>query len=263
MDVDELKKQIKTFGLESLGVYYGSYRGFIFDNKDPEKLGRVQLTVPQIFGKSENGDDEPLDYWAWSKGIFAGKNIGKYAIPNIGDMVWVSFEGGNPRYPIWEYGHFAKPGGVSDVPPEWEIDQDDPPVIMQTAAGHKVEFINKKGSELVRVTNKQGYLVELNKNGISLVVPTGKKINLGSLDNAAEPALLGDKTETALNNIVTLLQSIAQNLAVIGTTDTTVASTIGLTYATTFTALSTQMLLDIMQINLNIAQIKSQKITLD
>jgi len=256
---EELKKQVKEYGLESLGIYYGIYRGFIADNKDPEFMGRVQLKVPQIFGEGE-----VLDYWAWSKGMYCGTDIGLFAIPNIGDMVWVSFEGGNPSYPVWEYGHFAKTDGTSDIPTDWNSDDNNPtPVILQTKAGHRLEFINKEGEELVRLKNKQGYSIEMNKNGTSIVTPTGKKINLGTLDGAAEPALLGDKTEKVLNDIKGLLQSIAQMLSTVGTADTAAASSYGFTFAGTFTSTATQMVTDIATLVTDIQQIKSQKVTLD
>ena len=93
--------------LEESGKYYGIYKGVVANNKDPENLGRLQLKVPQICG------EETYEYWAFPKGIFAGNGIGAFWIPNDKDMVWVSFENGDPRYPIWEYGWW-KTGDVPD-----------------------------------------------------------------------------------------------------------------------------------------------------
>lgn len=93
---------VKTHGMEYFGVYYGTYRGFIVDNKDPEKLGRVKLQVPQIAGKNT------IEYWAYPFGQPAGEDFGDFMIPPKGSMVWVKFEGGNPNFPIWTGGHWAK-----------------------------------------------------------------------------------------------------------------------------------------------------------
>lgn len=77
----EFKNMLSQFGLEAFNKYYGCYRGFIADNVDPQSLGRLKLKVPQVYG------EEVMDYWAFSKGMPVGKQIGMYAIPNIGDMV--------------------------------------------------------------------------------------------------------------------------------------------------------------------------------
>lgn len=40
------------------GKYYGLYRGVVVDNKDPKKLGRLKIQVPQVSG-------EEVTDWAW------------------------------------------------------------------------------------------------------------------------------------------------------------------------------------------------------
>lgn len=283
----EIANSIKEFGIEALGRYYGIYRGFIEDNEDPEFLGRCKLKVPQV-----HGENDSLDYWAWSKGMFCGAGIGMFAIPNIGDMVWVSFEGGDPRFPVWEYGHYAKTKGIKDTDDKWKTNGNKPTnVVFQTTAGHRLEFENKDGSELVRLTNKQGYIIELNKNGISSIVPAGKKINLGTLNNAAEPAVLGDKNVTTLTDIkdlITTIQTIlttmnssltalAASYSAVGAADATIATGLGLTYATADVANGTALSTAVASISINLTNLatelaklvtdipttKSQKVRLD
>lgn len=261
----ELKRQIQEYGLESLGVYYGVYRGFIVKNEDPEFLGRVQLQCPQVWG-----EDQTLDYWAYSKGMYCGTGIGMFAIPNIGDMVWISFEGGNPRFPVWEYGHFAKPNGTSDVPSDWKNNGNKPTKqVWQSTSGHRIELDDKDGSEVIRITNKHGYNVELNKNGVSTVVPSGKKINLGTLDNAAEPAVLGDKNEDALETIRDMLQKIIQMLLQISVSDalgtSILLSTWGITlnYPTTMATTAGNLAGDLASLIGQIPLTKSNKVKLD
>lgn len=109
----DLLDTIKQFGLESLGVYYGNYRGVVADVEDPEKLGRVKLRVPQIAG------DNVIEEWAWPKGQVAGEDFGDFMIPPKGSPVWVEFENGDPQHPIWSGGHWARKNGV--VPEEAKI----------------------------------------------------------------------------------------------------------------------------------------------
>lgn len=79
-----MDRENKVFGLEAQGLYYGIYGGFVSDNEDPEFLGRLKVKVPQIYG------EEVPDYWAWPKGIYAGNQVGFFAIPNIDDGVEVA-----------------------------------------------------------------------------------------------------------------------------------------------------------------------------
>ncbi len=74
--------------------FFGKYRGRVTANKDPLNLGRIQVTVPAIFG------DERFS-WAMPCTPYAGTDIGWFAIPPVNACIWVEFEGGDPDYPIW------------------------------------------------------------------------------------------------------------------------------------------------------------------
>lgn len=76
--------------------FYGVYRGVVFDNRDPEKHGRLRLTIPQILGSTATE-------WAWGRDTPSAK----FNVPAIGQGVWVMFEGGNPHFPMW-IGTFGK-----------------------------------------------------------------------------------------------------------------------------------------------------------
>jgi uncharacterized protein involved in type VI secretion and phage assembly len=96
------------------GRYFGKYRGLVKNNVDPLKLGRIQATVPAVFGMATN--------WALPCAPYAGNQVGFYAIPPIGAKVWIEFEGGDPTYPIWS-GCFWQD---SEVPTEVGTNADDP-----------------------------------------------------------------------------------------------------------------------------------------
>jgi hypothetical protein len=74
--------------------YYGKYRGTVFMNVDPEQRGRIMAIVPDVLGMIPSS-------WAMPCFPIAGKQNGFYAIPKIGDGVWIEFEQGDPNYPIW------------------------------------------------------------------------------------------------------------------------------------------------------------------
>lgn len=86
--------------------YYGKYRGTVFMNVDPEQRGRIMAIVPDVLGIIPSS-------WAMPCFPIAGKQNGFYAIPKIGDGVWIEFEQGDSNYPIW-VGSFW--GIIAEVP---------------------------------------------------------------------------------------------------------------------------------------------------
>lgn len=74
--------------------YYGKYRGTVYNNVDPEGLGRVQVTVPQV-------SPLPLANWAMMCPPVGGLQHGMFSVPAPAAGVWVEFEQGDIDYPIW------------------------------------------------------------------------------------------------------------------------------------------------------------------
>jgi len=84
--------------------YNAFYRGIVVDNYDPERKGRVKVRIPQIYGV-----DTKTDYfvptsvipWATCAVNNAGNDSGTFIPPNIGDTVFITFESGQPEFPIY------------------------------------------------------------------------------------------------------------------------------------------------------------------
>jgi len=74
--------------------YYGKYRGVVLNNIDPKLEGRLLVQVPDVAGLAPTT-------WATPCVPIAGIQNGLVALPVIGSGVWVEFEHGNPRHPIW------------------------------------------------------------------------------------------------------------------------------------------------------------------
>jgi uncharacterized protein involved in type VI secretion and phage assembly len=86
-------------------LYFGKHRGTVLNNVDPQQIGRLQVTVPDV--------PLALSSWAMPCFPFAGIQSGAWMIPSIGAGVWVEFEQGDPDYPIWSGCYF---GSAAEVP---------------------------------------------------------------------------------------------------------------------------------------------------
>lgn len=85
--------------------FFGKYRGTVTTNVDPQMQGRVQVSVPAVYGTNRSA-------WAMPCVPYAGPGVGLFAVPPVGANVWVEFEAGNPDYPIWVGGFW----GLGEAP---------------------------------------------------------------------------------------------------------------------------------------------------
>lgn len=85
--------------------FYGKYRGMVISNIDPMQIGRLLVQVPDVTGLAPSS-------WAMPCFPFSGKQMGAWALPQIGTGVWVEFEQGNPDHPIWSGCWFGSPAEV-------------------------------------------------------------------------------------------------------------------------------------------------------
>lgn len=74
--------------------YYGKYRAKVVDIKDPEKRGRIRVMCPKVLGNFKSAWCEPCVPVAYDYG-------GDFALPKIGEFVWVEFEEGKVDKPIY------------------------------------------------------------------------------------------------------------------------------------------------------------------
>jgi uncharacterized protein involved in type VI secretion and phage assembly len=88
------------------GQRFGKYRGMVLNNVDPMQIGRLLIQVPDALGLA-------MSSWAMPCFPVTGKQMGFWAIPQIGTGVWVEFEQGDTDYPIWSGCWY---GSAADVP---------------------------------------------------------------------------------------------------------------------------------------------------
>ena len=205
----KFKKDLQRFGLEWYGRYYGTYKGTVVDNDDPEGLHGLRINVPSIYGKdSPNGFAPP-------KGIYSGTGRGTIALPGIGDKVWVTFEGGDPRFPIWEYG-----------PPVEKIVGAGPNVdVFQTAGGHRIEVDNT--NNFIRLKISGGKTIEVNATGISLGTDTSSTEAAALADTLVlELGVERDRVDKIITAIETALVGVQDGGALYQTNMKAILSTI-------------------------------------
>ncbi|MDF2177355.1 phage baseplate assembly protein V [Aliiglaciecola sp. CAU 1673] len=135
--------------------YYGKYRGFVVDNQDPERRGRLKVVVPSVLGQQDSG-------WALPCLPFGGlTNQGLFMIPEIEAQVWVEFEEGNVDHPIW-VGVFWQQ--ESDIPEEAALDEPTTRII-RTPSGHVLQFDDASGEEQFRLAHPAGTEMTIDPQG--------------------------------------------------------------------------------------------------
>lgn len=180
------------------------YEGFVIDNKDPSRMGRVKLCVPGLI--------EPASDWTLPLGMpGAGSDArGFWIVPAVGSNVAVMFREGCLEEMRYLTGPWARPAGsdaesptfVRDLSPaeatevvgvqtaQWNIVMDDRAganrlvIESRTAPGNGITL--DANSQAVEV--RGGVAVQIKSNGVvniealqvvingRVVLPTGKPI---------------------------------------------------------------------------------------
>ena len=150
--------------------YYGKFRGFVTDNKDPDKRARLKLTVPSALGAAETA-------WALPCLPFGGlADHGLFLVPEVGAQLWVEFEEGELSKPIWT-GTFWQQAGD---PPAESGEKDAPTTrLLKTPGGHLLRFDDEKGKEKLQILHPTGAEIAIDDKGtITLTDANGGKVTL-------------------------------------------------------------------------------------
>jgi phage protein D/phage baseplate assembly protein gpV len=128
--------------------------GKVENNLDTENLGRVQLSFPHL-------SDVNLSAWARIATPMAGNQAGTYFLPDIGDEVLVTFEGGNINKPIVLGGLW---NGLKR-PPSTNLGLNEKKMI-KLKSGMQIVFDETPGTESLTIQDKMG-------SSIKMSSPTG------------------------------------------------------------------------------------------
>jgi uncharacterized protein involved in type VI secretion and phage assembly len=153
---------------------YGVYPAVVKSITDPDNQGRVRIHLPWT-------PDSGAGYEAWARlsTLMAGKNRGTWFIPDEGDEVLVSFEGGDPRRPymigaLWN-GKDAPPermdGGGQNNKKEI-VSRNDIRIILDDTQGQETVTIQTPGGQKIVLKDGPGNIEISDSNGNSLKMET-------------------------------------------------------------------------------------------
>jgi hypothetical protein len=164
------------------GLWLGKYSGTVVDNRDEQNRGRLQVTVPAVFGSvppSAPGQlpqppDEGPPVWATPCLPY-----GHFYIPPIGAKVWAEFEGGHVEHPIWVgvwYPSGTVPAVAAIKPPDNRV--------IQTVSGHTVEISDKAGDEHILIRHKGNGFVSIDHEGsVTIASQNGSFLSMSVADD--------------------------------------------------------------------------------
>lgn len=155
-------------------TFPGIYRGVVEVTSDPQQRKRMRVRVANIHPQEVEADHLP---WAEIGASFGGGGFGDLPAFEVGDGVWVMFEGGDRRFPVVMGGILNFDGGIPPLPAEqtgdynrtqqrWtridrkgsklEISPLDEElwIKMETADGSKVQVSSKDGTILLQAEGR-------------------------------------------------------------------------------------------------------------
>ena len=166
----------RLFGLHSRADVkrYGTYRGVVVDNKDPQKSGRLKLKIPTV-----SGDQTP----GWALPCLPsvdGHYQRMFVVPEVGAQVWVEFEEGEIQSPIWT--------GVSEQascdPAETAGNADPDPCQSLTKCCQFIECDDTVGKEFIRLHHPTQSEMILEPNGsVSIRDASGAVLRMDAENN--------------------------------------------------------------------------------
>lgn len=161
--------------------FYGNYRGIVRSNSDPSKNGQVQVQVYPMF----EGVTTSALPWA----IPADPSMGSSSnIPTVGTWVWVFFEEGDWRYPVY----WAAAPAKGDIPADAATNYPNRK-IYKTPNGIEVLMDDTPGSltYTVKMTSGQlnlitsGTTVNIDSSGnVNITLAGGATFNIGGSSDA-------------------------------------------------------------------------------
>lgn len=141
--------------------YYGVYPAVVADNQDPDQQGRVLVRLPW----SPDSGDGAYEAWARLATTMAGDARGTWFVPDTGDEVLVSFQGGDPR---WPYVIGALWNGQDDPPESIDAANDIKSIVSR--AGIRITLDDTAGAVTLTLETPGGQRVSMADAGSQITV---------------------------------------------------------------------------------------------
>lgn len=144
--------------------YYGVHAGFVRNNADPERLGRMQIHVPTVY---DQVDSQDLPWALYSSPFGGGPNYGYYMVPEIDAQVSVQFIQGDPWHPVW-FGTFSGYGDTLTELASKSFSGATNIREMKTPGGHRLTFDDTTGTRETVIVSSTGHEILLDDMGTNL-----------------------------------------------------------------------------------------------
>jgi uncharacterized protein involved in type VI secretion and phage assembly len=184
---EQLEELVVGLHQDATSRFYGKYRGKVVNAEDPEKLGRIQALVPEVYGDTETSP------WAMPAAPFAGSQHGFVFIPELEDGVWIEFEAGDISRPIWTGGWWGDGELPAPGAPKTRA--------IVTTAGHK--FVLDDDGKEIQLLHSGGAELKMTDSDISLTIGQSEF----KMTSAGEISLKAGTTEIKLSLTELSLQS--------------------------------------------------------
>jgi hypothetical protein len=148
----------------------GKYAGHVVNNQDPLKLGRITVLIPGLM--------EPESGWCRPSMPGGGSaNRGFFAPPAQGAWVFVTFEKGNPNYPVYEFGNWGS-GETANFHKGDGVSNDEAPQVPEILFGDwRMTFDTRSGKRILRLKDDSvpDFRIEMDgeSKAITIEAPAG------------------------------------------------------------------------------------------
>ena len=193
---------------EQDGVFDRIYSGTVYSNADPERRGRVQISIP--------GRIMPFSDWADP----SGRMPKGFSLPKVGDQVDVYFKDGDKQKPIWFGGSLATGELLSHIsnPPRGGAVSPEQMYLLWGWEGERyaIQVDERPGNEYFRVLDKTmpENFIELDGKTNVTTISAQSFLNLRCKNGGV--AINGQKVDIQRRNVIVGLKRHITWLLVLG-----------------------------------------------
>lgn len=186
------------------------YCGFVEDNLDPLKIGRLRIRIPHIHGANPNSSMfTPTSELQWAypcMPFFAGYDCGSFIVPPVGTYVWVIPESGENSHFVYfggvygtgpenpkpmntldstnssgiSMGKYYTPTGQSEVPGDLDSSEyGQSGVLFKSQKGHTIKYSDQDNAEYLEIIDRSGQTIKF-ECPVSAIYNKGNAARRGS-----------------------------------------------------------------------------------
>ena len=190
------ERLVAGFIEDAQGRFFGKFAGLVADVDDPEGLGRLRATVPELFGAETSA-------WALPCAPYAGPDQGFFAVPPVGAAVWIEFQAGDVSRPIWCGGWWPR----GDAPKPEEGGQGAQATkVLKTGSGLNIALDDDGEAAVISDGAGANKITLTSRNGRIVIEATGKVVvdapQIELVSGAPHPLVFGDNLLSYLNQLV-------------------------------------------------------------